>query len=109
MWNNHDEGEHHKHEVEPDLQPGKRRVVCLPREVHILDGLVQVLKPHSNPVLCVIQVAKVGHDDFCTFPCTREGPRPVVNLVMDVRRGSILRHTIDLHCHGEAGLDGCFF
>lgn len=27
---NHDEGEHHKHEAEPDLQPGKRRVVCLP-------------------------------------------------------------------------------
>lgn len=44
-----------------------------------------------------------------THPCTREGPRPVVNLVMDVRRGSILRHTIDLHCHGEAGLDGCFY
>lgn len=25
-----DEGEHHKHEAEPDLQLGKRRVVCLP-------------------------------------------------------------------------------
>lgn len=37
------------------------------REVHILDGLVQVLKPHGHSVLRVVQVAEVGHDDFRTF------------------------------------------
>lgn len=36
-------------------------------EVHLLDGLVQVFKSHGHRVLRVIQVAEVGHDDFCTF------------------------------------------
>lgn len=36
-----DKGEHHKHEAEPDLQLGKRRVVCLPlkQETNVCVGL----------------------------------------------------------------------
>lgn len=46
---NDDEGEHHKHEAEPDLQLGKRRVVCLPlkREHRGGDGDRQCLCEHA--------------------------------------------------------------
>lgn len=43
-----------------------------------------------------------------THPCTREGPCPIVDFVMNERGGSILSHTIDLNSHEKLYLNRHF-
>ena len=45
----------------------------------------------------------------CTHPCTREGPRPIVNFIMNEHGGPVLTYTIDLNSHGEVCLNSCFY
>lgn len=44
-----------------------------------------------------------------THLCTREGPGPIVNLVVNEHGGSVLSHAVDLNGHGEARLNRRFY